>query len=60
MFVMHPPPPFQRETKGKRRGCREVRQGCIVRGAGSPPPPPSRVPSLRPATVPVSFNGTCN
>ena len=38
-------------------------QGCIGRG-GRYPPPPSRAPSLSPATVPLtaraSFNGICN
>ena len=39
------------------------RQGCIV-GGGYPLPPPSRAPSLCPATVPLtpsaSLNGICN
>ena len=38
-------------------------QGCIGR-AGGTPPPPSRAPSLCPATVSLtasaSVNGTCN
>ena len=51
------------EGASRDRGGEGDNQRCIGRGGGTPPPP-SRAPSLRPATVPLtpsaSLNGMCN
>ena len=48
----------------KSRGLREIYHREVNLARKVPPPPPSRAPSLRPATVTltasVSFNGICN